>query len=80
MYKINSELIERSDERTFFNPRDFKIIRLNRSAYRLMDLCRTPISETDFLDGGVKQGFTPDFLRQFMQRCTSSKLIIEASS
>ncbi len=76
MYILNSDLIERPDDRAFFDPIRFKVIRLNGSAYRLIDQFRTPISEVDFLTLGQRFGLNPEFLIGFIQRCISSQLLV----
>lgn len=76
MYILNANLIERPDDYAFFDPIRFKVIRLNGSAYRLINHFRTPISEVDFLTLGQRFGLNAEFLIEFIQRCISSQLLV----
>lgn len=76
MFELNSRLIERTDERTFFDPESIRVIKLNHVGFQLIQLFKSPISVPDFVDKGAFTGLAPADLTSFFEQCREGGVVV----
>lgn len=76
MFELNSRLIERTDERTFFDPVAIRVIKLNHTGFQLLQLFKSPISVAGFVEKGGLTGLTAADLTSFFEKCKEGGVVV----
>lgn len=76
-YQINQDLINREDDRSYFNFSGFKLMKLNESAYELVNLFSDAKSIDEayaFID---ESSFSLEEFKVFLDECHKTKVLCE---
>jgi hypothetical protein len=74
-YQINQDLINREDDQSYFNFSGFKLMKLNESAYELVNLFTDAKSAEDAYTFIDESSFSLEEFNAFLDECLKTKIL-----